>query len=138
MNTSATLNKKVRIGLVLALILGVLDIIGLAMPTPDGDSDVAGPPFGILVFSAVMGLATIVFAILAWKKQSRNAVRAVVISRFFSALSAAPALFVSGVPGGVVVLVSVFIVITVVTIALVMSKPFTVPQTEGALSAHAA
>jgi Na+/proline symporter len=138
MTTAATLNKKVRIGLVLALILGVLDIVGLAMPTPEGDGDAAGPPYAVLVFSAVMGLVTVVFAVMAWKKRNRNAIRAVVISRFFSALSAVPAFFVSGVPGAVVVLVAVFIVITVVTIALVMSKPFTVPQADAALSAHAA
>jgi hypothetical protein len=127
--TSGTLNKKVKIGLVLALILGVLDVVSLAMPTPDGDDATAGPPFAVLVFSAVMGVVTVVFAVIAWRKHNRNAIRGVVISRFLSALTSIPAFFVSGVPGPVVVLVAVFIIVTVITIALVMSKPFTVPQT---------
>ncbi|ORM36663.1 hypothetical protein [Williamsia sp. 1135] len=125
---SGTLNKKVKIGLVLALIIGVLDIAGLAMPTPEGAA--AGPPFAVLVFSGVMGVATIVLAVIALRKRNRNAVRGVVITRFLSALSAVPAFFVSGVPGSVVVLVAVFIVLTVVTIALVMSKPFLVERSE--------
>lgn len=125
---SGTLNKKVKIGLVLALVIGVLDIAGLAMPTPEGDA--AGPPIGVLVFSGLMGVATIVLAVVSLRKRNRNAVRGVVITRFLSALSAVPAFFVSGVPGAVVVLVAVFIVLTVVTIALVMSKPFLVERSE--------
>jgi hypothetical protein len=125
---SGTLNKKVKIGLVLALVIGVLDIAGLAMPTPEGDA--AGPPIGVLVFSGLMGVATIVLAVIALRKRNRNAVRGVVITRFLSALSAVPAFFVSGVPGAVVVLVAVFIVLTVVTIALVMSTPFLVERSE--------
>jgi hypothetical protein len=124
--SSGTMNKKVKIGLVLALILGVLDIAGLALPTPEGDA--AGPPVGVLVFSAVMGLATIILAVVALKMRNRNAIRGVVITRFFSALSAVPAFFVSEVPGPIVVLVAAFIVLTVVTIALVMSKPFIISE----------
>lgn len=134
--TSGTLNKKVKIGLILALIMGVLDIAGLAMPTPDGDE--AGPPIGVLVFSGVMGLATIILAVVALRRRDRNAVRGVVITRFLSALSAVPAFFVTGVPGPVVVLVAVFIVLTVVTIALVMSKPFLVAHSDTTRSAQPA
>lgn len=134
--TSLDLNKKVKIGLAIAVVLGVLDIISLAMPAPEDDA--AGPPIGVLVFTTIMGLLTIVFAFLAWKRHSRNAIRGVVVTRFLSALSAVPAFFVSDVPGPVVVLVAVFVVVTVVTIALVMSKPFTVQRTDAGSSAAAA
>ncbi|WP_155976986.1 hypothetical protein [Nocardia sp. 348MFTsu5.1] len=137
MNTaseSGSLNKKVKIGLLLAIFLGVLDIAGLALPGPDGET----PPIAVMVIACILGIATIVFAVIALKNRNRNAVRGVVITRFLSALASIPAFFVSGIPGPVIVLTAVLIVLTVVAIALMMSKPFLVEHAEATRSAQTA
>jgi hypothetical protein len=117
-----TLSRKNKVGLGLAAALGLFDMTSVAgMPASDGDTP--GPPTGVLVAGAVIGLVTVVAVVYTWRTASRTGSRVVAGSRILSAITALPALFVTGVPAWVVLVVSVLIVVTVVVIALVLSRP---------------
>ena len=99
-------------GLVIAGLLGLTDIASL--PLGDGQH----PPMVIAVADAVLGLVTVVGAMLGYRG-SRPGIVAVIVTRLLSALTAVPALFVDGLPAGVRVLASVGIVVTLLAVALV-------------------
>ncbi|MGW3667798.1 hypothetical protein [Streptomyces sp. NPDC005141] len=117
-----TLSRKNKVGLGLAAALGLLDMTN-AFDFLVPDSDEPGPPAGVLVADAVLGLITVVAVVYTWRTANRTGSRIVAGSRILSAITALPALFVTGVPAWVVAFVAVFIVITVVMIALVLSRP---------------
>lgn len=118
----AALSRKNKVGLALAAALGLLDmtnVVGFLAP----DVGEPGPPEGVLVADAVLGLITVVAAVHAWRTANRTGSRVVAGTRILSAITALPALFVTGVPAWVVIVVAVFIVTTVVVVALVLSRP---------------
>lgn len=117
-----TLSRKNKVGLGLAAALGLLDMTNVA-GIPASDSDTPGPPTGVLVADVVLGLITVVAVVYTWRTANRTGSRVVAGSRILSAITALPALFVTGVPAWVVPVVSVLIVVTVVVIALVLSRP---------------
>ena len=116
MHQLSRLNKA---GLVLAGVLGILDVGGLAFPTPD---DQVGPPYWILVLDAVLGVITLVGVAWALLRQHRGAVRIVAAARIVSLITALPAFFV-GPPAGVLLAVGAFAVITVVVVAMMLTPP---------------
>lgn len=120
--TSTALTTRNRIGVVLAIILGLLDVSSLASLGATPAPGEAGPPDVVLVFGAVMGMITIVAAILAWKRRSRGGLRVAAATRLLSAAGSLPAFFVDGVPAGIVVLVTIGLVITLVTVGLLVSR----------------
>ena len=87
------------------------------VPVPEGD---VGPPRWIVVLSGLLGVATLIAVFLAWRNGGRGAIWAVVVTRVLSMLTAVPAFFVD-VPPIVRVLVGVFVVLTVVCVALVLA-----------------
>jgi hypothetical protein len=105
-----------KVGLVLAALLGLLDVISLLNPTPTGE---VGPPLGILVLDSVLGVVTIVAVVLAWRSRSRGMVRLAAGARILSLLSALPAFF-AGVPAPLLILVAGFTVISVATVVLML------------------
>ncbi|WP_392972917.1 hypothetical protein [Streptomyces sp. LN245] len=120
------LSRKNKVGLGLAAALGLLDTTsagGFLAP----DSGEPGPPAGILVADVVLGLITVVAVVHTWRTANRTGSRIVAGSRILSAVTALPALFVTGVAAWVVAVVAVLIVVTVVATALVLSR--TVPET---------
>jgi len=122
------LSRKNKVGLGLAAALGLLDMTSMVgVLTPDSDGP--GPPAGVLVGDAVLGLITVVAVVHAWRTASRTGSRVVAASRILSAITALPALFVTGVPAWAVALVAVLVVVTVVVIALVLSRPAPEPAT---------
>lgn len=106
-----------RIGFTLAALVGALNIASIAQPTPDGE---VGAPFGVLVADAVIGAATLGLVAYAWLRRSRFAARLVAALLVLMVVSALPAFFVD-VPGSVKAMVSVAVLLTVVTCALVLS-----------------
>ncbi|MFF4832919.1 hypothetical protein [Streptomyces sp. NPDC001315] len=123
----SSLTRKNKVGLALAGVLGLLDTANF-LDIPAGDSDAAGPPAAVLVADGVLGLITVVAVLYAWRTANRTGSRVVAGSRILSAITALPALFVSGVPAWVVALVAVFVVLTVVVTALVLSRPAPAPD----------
>lgn len=104
---------SVRVGLVIAAILGLADVAALA--TGDGEF----PPVWVAVVAVILGLITLVGVFLGWRG-SRNGIGVVILSRALSALSALPAFFIEDVPGGAQVVALVFILVTAVVIALLL------------------
>lgn len=123
--TAAILTTKNKVGLVLAALLGLSDLLSLLVPQGDGqdNGDVAGPPLPVLIAGAVLGVITLVAVVYTWRTANRVGSRIIAGSRILSILGALPAFFVSGVPAFVVALVAVIVVLTIVTIALVLSRP---------------
>jgi uncharacterized membrane protein len=106
------MSRSFRSGLVL---LGVLSLFDVAGPlTTDGDH----PPMWVALVGSALGLASLASVVAAWRG-SRRAVLPLVVLRLVSALSAVPAFFADDVPAGIVALVTVFMVATLVGIAMV-------------------
>lgn len=119
---TTALTTRNRIGIVLATLLGLADLGSLALlgstPAPGED----GPPDVVLVFSAVMGVLTLVACVLAWRRRSRGALRVAAVTRLLSAATSVPAFFVDGVPAGLVIGAAAGVVITLVTVGLLVSR----------------
>jgi hypothetical protein len=109
---------RLRTGLVLAIVLGLANLPFLAMPAPDGED---GPPLGILVLGAVLGVVSIVTAVIAWRTGSRAAIRVTAACVIVNAVSALPAFFVDVEPA-VKVAVSAFTLVSIVTVVLLLSR----------------
>lgn len=104
-----------RTGLVIAAILGVLDVAGGVMQL--GDS--AGLlPSGVAAALIVLGAVTVVLVPVAWRG-ARWAGWTIAAARGASALTGLPAFFVPGVPAGAVIAASVGILLAVVVAALI-------------------
>lgn len=119
----APLSGKTKTGYVLAVILGLGDLANLATIGQDLAPGQEGPPAGVTIVTALLGLITIVATVIAWRARSRPAVRVLVGARVLSLILGLPAFFVSGVPALAVVATAVFVVVTLVCLMLVLAKP---------------
>jgi hypothetical protein len=115
----STLSTRAKIGFWLCVVLAVVDIAGAFVPTaPDGQ----GPPLVVMVFAAVMGVVTLVAAVLVARSGSRAGVRVIAVSRILSAITALPAFFVPDVPAPFVAWGAATVVLTIVAVVLLMSR----------------
>ena len=114
---SSPLTTRTRVGLVLAVVLGLADVVSTFFPTPDGE---VGPPLAIVILGGVIGLATLAAVAVAWRSGRRGALRIVAGTRVLSAITALPAFFVD-VPPWLKLVVAVLVVLTVVCVVLVLS-----------------
>lgn len=117
--TTATFTRNTRIGLVLALVLGAVDLVGSAFSGPSGQP---GPPSGVGILDTVLGALTIVAVGFAWRRRSRKLIRVIAVLRVLSAATALPAFFVSGVPAVLVIAAAVEVLLTALTVVLLMSR----------------
>lgn len=108
-----------KVGLVLAGLLGLVDVSSPLFPTPPGE---VGPPFAILVLDAILGIVTLVAVVVAWRTRRRALVRLAAGARILSMITALPAFF-AGVPAFLVAVVSLFVVLTVATVVLMLLPP---------------
>jgi hypothetical protein len=117
---TSTRTVKNKVGLLLA---GLLSLADLSSPftSPEPRPNEAGPPYAVLVASAVLGAITLTAIVITWRSGYRAAARVVAGSRIVSALLALPAFFVDGVPAHLVALVSVGVITTVLAVVLVLS-----------------
>jgi hypothetical protein len=111
------ITPRTRLGLVLAALLGVADVVSAFFPTPDGE---IGPPLPIVLLGGLLGIATLAAVVVAWRAGRRGALRIVAGTRVLSVITALPAFFVD-VPPLVKLLVAVVVVLTVVCVVLVLS-----------------
>jgi len=99
------------------VLLGVLSVIELTGPlTTDGQH----PPMIIALIGSVLGLVSIVLAVLAWRGPTAAAVGLCVL-RVLSALTALPAFWVTGVPGPVVAVAGTSIMLTIIGVVLTLA-----------------
>jgi hypothetical protein len=101
----------VTVGLILAGLLGISDIIGFVGAGSEG------PPVPILIADTVLGVITVVGVVLGWRGR-RGGIVAVIVTRLLSALSAVPAFFVDGVPAPLVAVAALGIAVTLLAVGL--------------------
>jgi hypothetical protein len=111
------LTTRNKIGLVLAALLALGDVVSIADPTPAGEE---GPPLIVLVISLLVGVVTLVALVPAWRTGSRTALRVVAGTRILSAILSLPAFFVD-VPAGIKIASAAAFAVTVVCVVLVLS-----------------
>ncbi|MFJ9359331.1 hypothetical protein [Streptomyces mirabilis] len=119
----SSLTRKNKVGLGLAAFLGLADTTNLFFMIPQGNSDTPGPPAAVLIADGVLGIITVAAVVYAWRLTSWTASRVVAGARILSVITALPALFVTGVPAWVVAVAALFVVVSVVVIGLVLSRP---------------
>jgi hypothetical protein len=120
MNTQLSVTNKIGLGL--AAVLGLGDVASLGTIGQDMSPGEQGPPAGVTIFSAVLGVITLVGIVIAWRSGSRPALRAVAGSRILSMILGLPAFFADGVPAGWVVVSAVAVVLTLLALALMFRK----------------
>jgi hypothetical protein len=108
---------RTRVGLVIAALLALGDVVSAFFPTPEGE---IGPPLPIVLLGGLLGIATLAAVVAAWRAGRRGALRIVAGTRVLSAITALPAFFVD-IPASVKLLVAVVVVLTVVCVVLVLS-----------------
>lgn len=106
------MSTSVRLGLILFGLLSVGDIADLAL------TDGSHPPYVVAAVSAVLGLVSLYFVVTAWRG-NHNGLRPLLALRILSALTAAPAFFVSDAPGAAVAAAAAIILLTGVGVLLV-------------------
>lgn len=121
-STALALSLKNKIGLGLAGLLGFWDILSVFTDPRPGPGE-AGPPFAVLVARLVLGLITLVAVVYTWRSRSRVGGRIIAGSQILVMISALPAFFVDGVLSTFVVLSAVDVVVTVIAVGLVLSRP---------------
>jgi hypothetical protein len=101
------MSRSLRAGLI---VLGVPSALDLVLPLlTDGEH----PPMAVALVVAVLGLASLALLVSAWRGATR-AVIPLVTLRVVSALTAVPALAMSGVPNGAVRAAAAIIALTLV------------------------
>ena len=111
------LPRHTKVGLALAGLLAVVDLLGLAFQTPEGQ---VGPPLGILLMGAALGVITLICIVIAWRTRSRGAIRIAAGARILSALGAVPAFF-AGPPAPLVVMAAISVILTVACVILMLA-----------------
>jgi membrane associated rhomboid family serine protease len=99
-------------GLVICALLGVLDLIGLVGLGMD-----PGPPVGIVLGGAALGVITLAAAIPTWRG-SRSGLLTVIASRAISALLGVPVFFADQAPEWARIATAIAIIATVIGIGL--------------------
>jgi hypothetical protein len=109
-------SKGFTTGLVIA---GLLALGDLTTPLfTDGEH----PPMAVALVCAALGLITAVALPAAWRRQSRGAVTAIIVTRLLSAVTALPAFVADGVPAGAKVAAAAGILIAAATVALLAPR----------------
>lgn len=109
------MSRSYRVGLVVLGVLSLLDVAGPLLT--DGEN----PPMSIALIGSALGVASLVCLALAWRG-SRPALWALVVLRVLSALTAAPAFFVSDVPTAIRGLAGAIVLATLIGIGLVIGS----------------
>jgi hypothetical protein len=114
---TSPLSTANHIGLGLAVLLSLMDLLALLFPTPPGE---VGPPYAVLVLSALLGVVTLAAVVVAWRSGSRRALRLAAAARTVSAITTLPAFFV-GPPAWILVLAALSVVLTIACVVLLLS-----------------
>jgi hypothetical protein len=115
-----TLSARATTGFWLAVVLAVVDLAGPFIPSPDGE---VGPPVEVVLFSAVLGVVTLAAAVVVARTGRRSGLRVMAVSRILSGVTALPAFFVPDVPPVFVAWGAATVVLTIVAVVLLMSRP---------------
>ncbi|MEO5709048.1 MAG: hypothetical protein ABIQ59_04420 [Nocardioidaceae bacterium] len=86
-----SLSPRNRIGLALALLLGLIGVPMFLRGAPDPGT--VGPPMAVLVTESLCGLVTVIAVTIGWLRGSNRAIRLAAGAQIVSVLSAVPAFF---------------------------------------------
>lgn len=106
-------SQRFRAGLIVLGVLSAFDVAGPAL------TDGKHPPMPIALIGTVLGVASLALIVVVWR--SGKAVMPLLGLRVLSALSAAPAFFLTDVPVAAKVAAGAIVVLTVVGAGLVLS-----------------
>jgi hypothetical protein len=123
--TAPTTTTQVRVGLAISAFLGLANIPFLFAPTPSGSD---GPPTSVLVLSGLLGMVSVVCAVVAWRSGNRLAIRINAAALLVNALASVPAFFVD-VDAWVKVTAALSTLLTVAALVLTLRRertPYTV------------
>jgi len=123
--SAGTTTSRLRAGLALSAVLGLLNVAFLAVPT-GGDQE--SPPVLVIVLSAVLGLTQVACAIVAWRSGNRMAVRVNAAVLIINALLSMPAFFVD-IDAWIKAVSALSVILTVVALLLTLRReptPYTV------------
>lgn len=124
--TSGTTSaSRLRAGLALSAALGLMNVVFLAVPAPDGEDT---PPVLVIVLSAVLGLIQVACAVIAWRSGNRMAVRINAAVLIINALLSMPAFFVN-IDAWIKAVSALSVILTVVALVLTLRReptPYTV------------
>ncbi len=113
-----TPSASVRAGLALSALIGVANLPFLV---PDIDWGPDEPPYPLLVLAAVVGMVSVVCAVIAWRSGNRRALRINAAALIFNALMVIPGLF-GDTPAFITIASAWFVVTTVVAVVLTMRR----------------
>lgn len=113
----AYVSGRQKVGFVLAIALHVINVVSVAGPTPDGE---VGPPIGILIVGAAVGVIGAVATILAWRGSSLGK-RISAGCLILNVIGSLPAFFVD-VPLWLKVAVAVSVLVSGLAIVLMFSR----------------
>ena len=111
----ATISGPRRAGHILGIGLGAAHLSFLAVPT---DGQESGPPLGILVLGAALGLTVIVLLVKAWRDDQRGPRRVAAVLLVLAGLGALPGLLVAGVPVALQVGAGLLVLLTILCVVL--------------------
>ena len=106
-------SKAFTTGLVIAALLALGDITTPLL------SDGEHPPIVIGLICAALGVITAAALPAAWRRHSRGALTAIIVTRLLSAVTALPAFVADGVPGAAKAAAAAGILVTAVVVALI-------------------
>lgn len=127
LGSAPLLTGRNKAGLVLAGLSGLVDLTS-AFDLSGQDGDHPGPPTAVIAVDVVLGLITLIAVGYAWRTGNRAGSRIAAAARILSVITALPAFFVDGVPAGLVAIVAAFVVLTVLTVALLLARPALEPN----------
>jgi hypothetical protein len=113
-----TPNTTVRTGLALSAILGLSNLPFLFLDINWGAEE---PPFALLLLNAVIGMVSVVCAVMAWNTGNRRLIRLNAAALIINALLVVPGLFLD-TTATIRVISAVTIVATVAAVVLTMRR----------------
>jgi hypothetical protein len=122
--SALTTTSRLRAGLALSAVLGLLGVAFLGIPTDGQES----PPVVVIVLSAMLGLIQVACAVVAWRSGNRLAIRINAAVLIINALLSVPAFFVD-IDAWVKAVAALSVILTVVALVLTLRRettPYTV------------
>ena len=122
--SAPTTTSRLRAGLALSAVLGLLGVAFLGVPA-DGQE---APPVIVIVLSAVLGLIQVACAVIGWRSGNRLAIRINAAVLIINALLSVPAFFVD-VDAWIKAVAALSVILTVVALVLTLRReptPYTV------------
>jgi hypothetical protein len=116
------LSARNKAGLILAILLALTEFASL-LRGPASKPGTDGPPTPVLYGGSALGVVIVIAAIHMWVTRNRIGGRIVAGSLILSATPSVGAFFVSTVPATVIAILAALVVVAIIAVMLVLSRP---------------